>query len=213
MSPHLFGTALAFLLFAGGQARADLVDWSYNWGRSPIAVAADSPGTGGITLTDEATHNAKGPSDIVATNIRSFSSAPSGSPDHFTNAAYSLVLNLTDTASGKSATLNFGGLFSGTVSTSSANVTNKFTGLTSQTVTLGSNSYTVSIGPFAPPGPPTASNAGTISAHVNVQPGIIHTTSGPEPSGLVLAGLGASFVGFVSWRKRQRVRRGLLNLA
>jgi hypothetical protein len=213
MSPLLFGTALALLLFAGGNARADLIDWSYNWSRSPLAVPADVPGTGGITLTDESSHNAKGSSDIVATNIRTFSSATSAAPDHFTNKAYSLFLSLTDTDSGKSANLTFSGVFNGTVSATSANITSTFTGQTTQMVKLGNNTYTVTLGPYAPPGPPTATNAGTISAHVDVNGGSIGNNHNPEPSALILAGVGASFVGFVSWRKRQRVKRGLLNLA
>ena len=42
---------------------------------------------------------------------------------------------------------------------------------TVQALTLGGNKYTVTIGPYSPAGPPSASNAGSIAAHVDVVPG------------------------------------------
>jgi len=213
----LFGAVLAGLFLGNGTARAELVHWTYNWGRAPVALAADGAGTGGVTLTDESSHEATGSSDVVATNIRTFSSAPSKTPDTFTNKAYTLSLNLTDDASKKTTTLNFAGALSGTVSANSANLKNQFTGMTSQTVKLGDNTYVVMIGPYAPPGPPTASNAGTISAHILVNerpdapppppdngggnPPPVHET--PEPSSMLLAALGLLGLGGYSWSKRR----------
>jgi hypothetical protein len=71
----LGGAALLWLLTFGGPARADLIEWSYNWSRSPANVMADSPGTGYISLTDETLQNAVGNSDIVATNLQAHSTA------------------------------------------------------------------------------------------------------------------------------------------
>src|SRR5437660_9697602 len=103
----LGGAALLWLLTFGGPARADLIQWSYNWSRSPSNVKADSPGTGYIALTDETAQNAVGNSDIVATNIQAHSTATATNPDHFTNAPFTLALYLLDQQSGSNSTLNF----------------------------------------------------------------------------------------------------------
>ncbi|HEV3238010.1 MAG TPA: hypothetical protein VGZ25_13555 [Gemmataceae bacterium] len=209
MSAPLFVAALGLTLFAQSKAHASFVPWTYNWGRSPIAVQADSPGTGGLSLTDETTLHAVGTSDIVATNIRSFSSAPRTAPDHFTAKPYTLSLFLKDDASGQSTTLTFSGTFSGALSSNSANITTAFTGKISQTVTLGKHTYTVSLGNFAPPGPPTASNAGSISAHVLVDQDPDGGGGGghhgaPEPSTMLLSLLGLSGLGAGAWKKLMR---------
>jgi hypothetical protein len=213
-SASLFTAALAVMLFAQSHACANFVPWTYNWARSPISITADSPGTGGLTLTDQPLGHATGSSDIVATNIRTFSSAPRTNPDKITAKPYTLSLFLQDDASGASAALVFHGAFSGTLSSSSANITNVFSGSLSQTVALGKHTYTVNIGPFAPPGPPSASNAGTISAHVLVDedPGTGGggggggtggggTPHAPEPSTLLLSFLGLSGLGAGAWRR------------
>lgn len=210
----------AVIFAAQSYASAGFVPWTYNWSRAPLAVSANAPGTGGLTLTDEPINHAVGSSDIVATNIRSFSSAPRTNPDLFTNKPYTLTLFLQDDGSGQHANLVFTGAFSGNLSAVSANITNAFTGNTSQTVTLGGHKYIVQIGPYAPPGPPTASNAGSISAHVFVdqvpdQPpgggggnGGGGTGNGgggphdaPEPSTLLLAAFGLSGLSAGAWRK------------
>lgn len=63
----------------------------------------------------------------------------------------------------------------------------------------------MSIGMYTPPGPPGASNAGSLNAFVTVAPG--NTSSGggvigtPEPSTLTLAALVFPGVGLAGWRK------------
>src|SRR6266849_1059867 len=167
-SIYSLAAALALTLLAQAHVRADFVSWTYNFGRSPVAVPADGSGTGGLSLTDESTHQADGTSDIVATNIRAFSSAPRNHPDTFTNSPYTLSLFLKDNASGLSTTLAFHGVFNGIISATSANVTTTFTATLTETVKLGNNTYTINLGNYVPPGPPDASNAGSISAHVAV---------------------------------------------
>ncbi|MFL5244734.1 MAG: hypothetical protein ACJ8FY_21740 [Gemmataceae bacterium] len=207
-SATFFAAALLATLFAQSNACASFVPWTYNWARSPIAITADSPGTGGLTLTDQPLGHAVGSSDIVATNIRTFSSAPRTNPDTFTAKPYTLSLFLQDDASGASAVLVFHGAFGGKASQSSANITNSFTGLVSQTVALGNHTYTVNIGPYAPPGPPSATNAGSISAHVLVDqdpdPGSGGGGHAPEPSALLLSVLGLSGLGAGAWRKLRK---------
>jgi hypothetical protein len=192
--------AVAVLLFGRTAVRADNVPWSYNWTPSATALQADAPGSGQIILTSEPGGLVQGSSDVVATNIRTFSSADASNPDHFTNASYSLVMTLVDKNSSASGTLSFSGAFTGTLSANSSNLSNTFVGPTSQTVVLGSNQYTVTMIAFAPPGPPDSVNAGSITAHAEVS---VKAVSGPEPSGMVLAGLGASLFGAASWWRRR----------
>jgi hypothetical protein len=203
-------------------------------------VLADPTGgqPGGVTLSNEPTKNATGSSVVVMTNLHVFSAAPPTAPDVFSSQTgfWKTQLILTDSASGASATANFSGKFTGnfsggtvvggTLQGGSANIGNIFD---PQTVSfkLGNFNYTVSllipdpitgnlVPGYTPPGPPGASNGGAISAYVTVTtgdstgggPGI---SSVPEPSTMLLAGLGLSFGGFAAWRTRRR--RGALALA
>jgi hypothetical protein len=199
--------ALALLLVPIQTARAEFIPWMYNWSRSPTDIHADAPGTGYIALTDESLKTAVGDSDIVATNLRTFSTATDAKPDVFTAAPYTLSLYLQDVASGQNATLNFTGQITGTLTATSSNLSNTFTGLTLQSVVLGDNRYTVSIGPFSPPGVPGSSNAGSIAAHASVL-----VVALPEPGTLALAGAGVVLLGMNRWRARRtraaRRRRG-----
>jgi hypothetical protein len=197
----LAGVALALLLAPIQTARADFIPWMYNWSRSPADIHADAPGTGYITLTDESLKTAVGDTDIVATNLRTFSTATRGHPDVFTAKGYTLGLFLQDVASGQSTTLTFTGQIDGTLSATSANLKNTFTGLTTQTVVLGDNRYTVTIGPYSPPGIPGAANAGSIAAHASVV-----VESLPEPGSLALSGMAAFVLGLARWQARRRRR-------
>src|SRR5262249_61631571 len=108
-------------------------------------------------------------------------------------------------------TLNFSGTISGSLSASHSNITNTFTGPTSQTTVLGGNTYAVTIGPFSPPGPPSSTNVGSISAFVAVTAPSGGNPGGnppppdsehPDPPTALLARLGVSFRGLASWRHR-----------
>jgi hypothetical protein len=200
---YLIGTTLAWVLLAGA-ARADLVPWAYNWTPNSAAVLSDN-GQSKITLTNEPTGSAVGTSDIVATNLKVVSSADPNTPDTFTAKAYSLNLALTDTNSHTTGTLTFSGVFNGTVSAESSHITTAFNAPTTKSIVLGGNTYTVTFGPFTPPGPPSASNAGSISATalVSVTNGSGGgTNNSPEPATLTLAGLGLACAGLARWRKR-----------
>jgi hypothetical protein len=188
--------ALAALLGAASKGRADLIHWTYSWSNSPSTIQADTPGTGSITLTNEASNNVAGDSDIVATNLQVHSTATTTTPDFFTNKPYTLTLTLTDQASGASGNLVFTGELSGTTTAGNANITNTFTGIGVQSVQLGDNLYTVSMSAFTPPGPPDQSNSGSIGAHAVV---VIHHL--PEPSAILLGAIGLALAG-LSWLRR-----------
>jgi hypothetical protein len=199
----LGGAALLLLLSCGGAARADLIQWSYNWSRSPANVMADSPGTGYISLTDETLQNAVGNSDIVATNIQAHSTATAADPDHFTNTPYTLSLYLLDKQSGSDSTLKFTGVFNGTLTALSSNIKAAFTSPTTQTAILGGNVYTVTVGAYTPPGPTGSSTSGSIGAHSMVSVEVV-VQDLPEPATLTLATLGLPLLGAVAWRRRLR---------
>jgi hypothetical protein len=201
-SSATFGVAALALVFGfGADARADWIAWTYSWSNSPGYVLADIPAGGGrISLSDVATQTAVGDSDIVATNIRTFSSAPSTNPDTFTAKAYSLNLTLTDSASNQSAQLIFAGVFNGTLTATSANITNTFTSASTQTVVLGDNRYTVTLNAYTPPGPMGSSAAGSIGAHATVL--VQSILSAPEPASLAIAGAAAPLLAFALRRRR-----------
>jgi hypothetical protein len=189
-------------LLAGGAARADFISWSYNWSRSPGVIASDNhPATGYITLTDESLKNAVGDSNIVATNLRTYSAASTADPDRFTAKVYTLNLFLLDQESGRSTTLTFTGQFDGTLTAASANIQNTFLGPSTQTVVLGDHLYTVTLDHYSPPGPTGAVNSGSISAHASITVGTVFQQ--PEPSALALAGLGA---GLLALTRRRGLR-------
>jgi hypothetical protein len=197
----LGGLAALILLLGATNARAELIQWTYNWSRSPAQVHADSPGTGYISLTDEGNKSAAGNSNLVATNLQAHSTATSTNPDVFTNKAYTLTLSLKDQDSGQSGTLSFSGEFNGTLTANSSNITNTFTGATTQTLTLGNHLYTVTIGPYAAPGPTGAVNSGSIAARAEVTVSTIFQT--PEPTSCVLALVGSVCATFLRPRRRR----------
>src|SRR5262245_33473787 len=174
-SPVARAAALGLLLAFAGGARADLIPWTFNWEPSTGKITADSPGTGYITLTDEKPNQAVGETDVVATNLRTFSTATRDKPDHFTAKNYTLSLTLVDVLSGKGGTVAFTGNLDGTLTAQSANIKNTFTGQLTRQLVLGQHVYTITIDKYTPPGPPGSSNAGSINAHVKV------TNFLPEP--------------------------------
>ena len=218
MKRSLLAIALAvgFLSMGGAPAWADSttpqIQWTYNFTPSQSFVASNT-GSGTVSFTNEPTKSATNTSDVVVTNLRVSSTASTTSPDSLTTGgAWKTPLVLTDSASGQSSTMMFTGKLSGTWSASNSNLMNTFTGKTSYTVTLGGNTYTVSLVGYTPPGPPTASNAGSIAAFVQVTPanGGGHQAGTPEPSTLVLSCLGLGFAGLASWRKRRRSLAAML---
>jgi hypothetical protein len=217
MNPTPSRLLAAFLTsFAlGSWAKADIVTWTYDWTESPTVLAADHGGTGGVDLTRELPGHGSGTQSITATQIRTFSSAPDTAVDHLTNQQYNLSLHLTDDASGQTGSLSFSGLLSGLISFDAAHLTNVFNAPTSQVLTLGGHKYTITLNSFVAPGNPNAIDPGSLGALVEVGSPTPPPTGGgsgggpppsnaPEPSSLVLAGLGISSLGLGLLRKLRR---------
>jgi hypothetical protein len=189
--------AVLVLLASAPEARAELVHWVYSWSNTPDKILADAPGTGYITLTDEPLRTAAGESDIVATNLRTFSTATAANPDKFTAKPYTLSLFLFDIDSGKSQTLDFTGQLDGKITAGSSNIANTFTGQITQQVVLGDHVYKATIGPYTPPSPTGAVNVGSIAAHATIT-----VMTLPEPSALALSCLGIAVFGIRRLRRR-----------
>jgi hypothetical protein len=234
MSRRLAAVLASFillLLIFDSPARAEFITWGYDWTRSPVTIAADKGGTGGITLTVQPAAQASGTSDIVATNIGTFSSASSTKPDHFTNQAYKLMLAITDQSNHLSGNISFSGLFNGTLSVATANIANTFTGPLTQVLKLGRDTFTVTIGPYAAPGNPDSVMLGSIGAHVALRTdsgtsgggggtgggsgggtggggggGTPSAHGAPEPASILIGGVGMSLAGLAAWRRRRKAR-------
>lgn len=203
-APRAAAALVVFFTLAPA-ARADWIAWTYSWSNSPQTILADNPAGGGeITLSNQPTQAAVGNSDIVATNIRTYSTASPSAPDTFTNKAYTLTLTLTDSASGQSGTAVFTGIFNGTLTAASSNISNTFTGATTAILDLGNNQYTVTLTAYTPPGPTGSVNAGGIGAHASVVVSQIHLADTPEPTALLLAALGIPLAALRFGRSRLR---------
>jgi hypothetical protein len=205
----LFAGAVAAVLFSG-TAQAAPVPWTYNFTPSTLQVNSDNPGSF-ATITNEPGRVVNTDHTfITATNITVTSNAPSGFPDEFTqhgNVTFSLYLK--DNNSNQNMTFLFNGTFNTTdalnKSTVSGDASNlQFTPLGNQNVVqvLGQNEYTIKFYSYTPPGPPLSGNKGSIAYQVTVRN--LDIQKSPEPSTMLLAGLGASFMSFSAWRKKRR---------
>ena len=217
-STALWAAALLCLI-APAMTRAEPA-WSYFWTTTTPLVGSNGKG---VAITPVSGSGAGG-SDIGAANLAALSSAPAETPDPV-NGNWNLTLHLTDTLSGNSGTLLFTGHFSGTVSATAVNVENAFGNPTNQSLPLGGHLYGITIGLYMPPDLPGSLQKGGIGANLALSdlPGGTPPPSpppplppppppppvrgAPEPSGLTLAVLGASFLGLGRWW-RGRQRRG-----
>jgi PEP-CTERM motif len=193
--------ALGLLLVLGTIARAEPI-WSYSWSSSPGVVTSDDGSLGKVTLTPASggpfTGSVNSGPGILAATLDA--TGPASGAAVFTNQGYGLTMHLTDNASHTSADLNFSGAFSGTLGSTFA-LTNSFKSPLTESVTLGGNLYNVTVGLYVPPQP---GKAGSLGANVSVTgsgqpPPVVHSV--PEPTSLVLAGLGLSALGLRCWRR------------
>jgi hypothetical protein len=190
---HLFVRLLlipaVLVILGNGMARADVIDFSYQWTVKPsvvpglpgstgtVQLAAAQPGTGQATLGDPIGTTI--PGATVTTN-----SSATTPPDSF-NANFTMKLKLTDTLSNQWGTVTFNGTVSGTLSTSKSTLVGTFSSPLTQTLKLGGHLYSISIDELFRPQPPGSAALVSISAGVTVTKPIRPAPT-PEPSSLVL---------------------------
>jgi hypothetical protein len=191
-APH-FAATLLLLLFAGAPAgRAAFVPWTYSWTRGTMILPA---GTGGIAFTRQHLQHANGSAEVTATTLVMFSSATDSKPDRLGKSPYHLTMTVTDGASHQSGSLTFGGVLNGTFSWDRSHLASTFLSPKAQAVHLGHYWYFVSLSGVVAP---TPTSAGHINASVTVK-------HNPEPSTLVLAGVGLGFVGLLCRRRAREL--------
>jgi hypothetical protein len=193
----VFVTAALGFFAASAHARAGIT-WTYDTLPSTSTIPSDN-GHSSIDLTLQPTITAVGGSDIVMATLNANSSTNDAHPDALSHGNYTLVLHLTDTASGDSTNLAFTGTITGDVSAHSTTTQNVFHGPTTETAMLGKYTYLVSLTSYVGPGP-VGSIPGSIGAHVAIEQGCQHAAA--EPTGLALAGLGLGCLGLVRWRRQ-----------
>lgn len=201
-------------LFFGGTARAGYL-YSYHWGIRPGPVIASGTGSVAMALGQ----GGVGSGRILVAAATTTSSAANSSPDRF-NKSFSLTMRLTDSASRQSGTLTFQGTIRGTLSFDRTNLVERFR-TPIERIKLGGRTYYVEMPSNIWLRPPGSSTVPMIYAKVwTVNPppprrpphppiwvaATIHTASisaptdaasAPEPSALVLAGLGFALAGAV----------------
>jgi hypothetical protein len=214
-SGRTLAAASALFWLTASPVRADLVpSFTYAWDQTgPTTIAADGSGTGSISLS-VGSGSATAPSAIVAANLSVITSTIAPALDTYTNKSYQLTLSLTDSKSGQLGRFVFNGILNGSANTTSSNFTNQYVSATTVTEHIGAWDYTVKI--LTPVVPPISGGTtqGGISAQVTAVAdtggGGVHPQDTPEPTALVLAGLGLP-VAF-GWR-RLRAAAARLGLA
>jgi hypothetical protein len=207
----IFGTALLVLpATAAGQVRADYLNWTYSSTLNVAGVSVDAGSNGGasVTLTDVAKAGT-GSIPVIAYETQTSSTTPID----FNNSTYNLALKITD-GNNASGTLNFTGSLNGALTATTSSVVASFAPVTSNSITFDGHTYTVSI-PSLTLAAPTSPQQ-DIMASVSVAnasggggppppppPPPPHGT--PEPTSLLLAGLGLSWLGAERWWKRRRL--------
>ncbi len=209
LSARLLTTAIALLAIAAGHARADYLNWSYTSTPSVpgVSVGAQSASGGATVQLTDYTNAAGGTSIPIIAYVTSTGLT---TPIAFNpqTSTYALALKITDNATHDTGTLNFNGSIGGNLSATASSLLNMLTSA-SPSLTLDGHIYTVNIPSvtLAPPTSPQQNILATVSIS-NVTGGGTGDPHGPsstpEPTSLVLGGLGFSLFGIGGWWKRRR---------
>jgi len=222
---RLWSVVVVGLLLGGQSARADFMNWSYQWSIGPRPVFTGGTGTVAMALGQ----SGRGASHFQAAAVTTSSSAPASSPDRFNNS-FNLTLHLTDRASHTSGNLTFQGRIRGTLTSSGAHLSETFS-TSLEHLRLGGHVYWVSLPNRLMLQPPGASTVPSLTATVRVanvwnppprphprplvaSPMMVSIASvspaapAPEPPALLLSGVGIVLVSLgCLWRYRSALAK------
>jgi hypothetical protein len=206
--PSLFAAA-AFGLFVCSTARA--AQYQYDWSSSPGAISSDNQhyqiGITGQSLT------VGGSTDVTAAVLSLTSPTNAIAADTFSKESFNLSVTIKD-GGATSAPVSFSvSNFVIGVNVAGPDTTNTtppptVTPLGSTTVAVNGDTYTISSIGFTTPGPISGPPSGSFLFHIEQLTG---NGSGqgpndsPEPTSMLLAGVGSALAGLFGWKKRRVV--------
>lgn len=190
-------TAAAAALCFTATAQASPISYSYSDAAGSQIVHPNNPHTnGGIAFVGQSGVGNGGNTGALGNLLAAIPSNFLGNVGNFNNVSYTTGITITDSsAPGSPHTFSFNGLLNGTLNMSTNTLTNSWVGGNQQSFQIGANLYTVTINNLALP---TLFSPGALTYNINAVP----VAQTPEPSTLLLAGLGATCLGFFSWRRR-----------
>jgi len=149
------------------------------------------PGTGG----SDNMNSLAGVASAVSTKVYGYSTASAAHPQSVSDLPFAVNLKLTDTPSGLSEYVSFGGALNGNLWNNGSTLSPTFSGPLSKTLDIDHHLFTVTFASFTPPA--GLDHPGQFVFDVKVN-------HNPEPSTLVLAGIGAPLFGLVLRRRSKR---------
>jgi hypothetical protein len=198
VSPARVLVLLLVSWLVAGQSRADYMNWSYSTSAVPpgFSVTGANNGSGSVQLTPFT--NVAGASSIAALAYQTAATTPVTFSAQST--AFTLSMTITDNATHDSGSLSFTGSISGTLSPTSSTLVETFA-VTQKSLTLDGHIYTVTLPSSVALAPPT-------SPQHNIMATVSVSNSGgvqgvPEPTSLMLGGLGVCLMGLGGWWKRR----------
>jgi hypothetical protein len=199
---NVLGWAVGCLLLAASTAQADAISTSYNWGYQFVADGSrwnmiNNNNALGVVLVSPGIdplfkQTAAGVTSAVSTPIMAWSSATMAHPQTVSDLPFAINLRLIDRASDVTEYASFGGTLSGNIWDHGSTLSPTFLSPLTQTLNIDHRLYTVSFAGFTPP--QGADHPGKFVFDVTVR-------HNPEPSALVLAGMGMPFFGMVLSRR------------
>jgi hypothetical protein len=223
--------AVAVVLLGTTAARADLIQFTYQWVVTP--PPAVKAGTGKLVLSNPTAGNVVGGQLVTAASLVKYSTATAGMPDTFapTGGHYQLQVLLTGPGEVMN-TLTFSGQLQGSFWQSGSNLTNSFVdpishqktagGSFTESITIGT---TTRISVTLQLALQNGSSGGTLT-HFTRLDDLLTTGSGsqgqtigafqstiaiqtlqtvPEPSSTTLTGIALGVGGMAAWRRRRKL--------
>jgi len=202
--------AAVCLLASGSAVRADQLSptstysWGYQFQQGPDPVhtylRANIPSFTTIMIpgvgSNSSMNSASGVPTTISTKVWTASTASVYYPQKVDDMPFEIKLRITDNSSGDSRGFIFRGFMNGDVWNHGSTLTPTFVGSLVRTVDLNHHIYTVTFNSFTSPG--GNFNPGQFNFTVTV-------AHNPEPSTLILAGIGVPLLGLTLRRRRKKM--------